>query len=132
MHNTIVPQLDLIDDTYVAAPPDILAPLVSAPALAAELWPGWNATVTEERGAEGVRWAVAGPVTGSTEVWIERFVPHGSVLHVYIRADPSGPPWSARRAARETERARRRVKAVMWRLKDHVEDGTHDRTVPPA
>ncbi|MEV0645800.1 hypothetical protein AB0I28_11120 [Phytomonospora sp. NPDC050363] len=116
-----MPVLDLIDDTYMACSPETLAPLVSRPGLAAELWPEWRVSVTEERGVEGVRWEVGGPVVGSTEVWIERYRDRGSLVHVYVRVDPVGRPWSARAAERHRERTRRRVKAVMWELKDRVE-----------
>ncbi|GIG68968.1 hypothetical protein Pen01_52630 [Phytomonospora endophytica] len=119
--NTAVPALDLIDDTYMACSPETLAPLVSAPALAAELWPEWRVSVTEERGVEGVRWKVGGPVAGSTEVWIERYRDRGALVHVYVRVDPTGKPWSPRETERRRERLRRRVKAVMWRVKDEVE-----------
>lgn len=119
--NTAVPVLDLIDDTYMACSPETLAPLVSSPGLAAELWPEWRVSVTEARGVEGVRWEVGGPVSGSAEVWIERYRDRGSVVHVYVRVDPVGETWSARRIERRRERTRRRIKTVMWALKDRAE-----------
>jgi len=121
--NKAVPALDLIDDTYIACSPETLAPLIARPATAAELWPEWRVSVTEDRGVEGVRWEVGGPVAGSTEVWLERYRERGVMVHVYVRVDPVGKPWSARETERRRERARRRVKAVMWRVKDEVERG---------
>ena len=121
MDNTIVPVLDLIDDTYAGCSPEILAPLVLDVSLVTELWPDWRVSVTESRGLEGVRWRVEGPVDGSAEIWIEPYRDAGAVLHVYVRVDPVGEAWSPRSVRRRTERLRRRIKAVMWRLADRAE-----------
>ncbi|WP_285665179.1 hypothetical protein [Actinorhabdospora filicis] len=119
-----MPALDLVDDSYVACRPEDLAPMVAAPGFASALWPGWILTVTEERGCEGVRWSVGGPVTGSAEVWLERYRDRGCYLHVFARVDPVDRIWTPKAARRNTDRVRRRVKRAVWDLKDRAE-ATH-------
>lgn len=95
--------------------------MVAAPGFASALLPGWELSVTEDRGVEGVRWSVGGPVTGSAEVWLERYREHGSYLHVFVRVDPIDRIWGARAARRRTDRVRRGVKRAVWALKDRAE-----------
>jgi hypothetical protein len=104
---------DLADDTYVAAPPPVLARAVSAPERWREWWPDLRLTVAQDRGAEGLRWQVTGALSGTAEVWLEP-VGDGTVLHFYLRAGLS-------------DRARRQ-RALAWKrsvhlLKDELERG---------
>jgi hypothetical protein len=121
-HPHLVPQVDLIEETYIAAAPDAVAATVHAPAFAADLWPDLDLTVFMDRGVEGVRWTAAGPLTGSCEVWLE---PHGDgvIVHTFVRCDFSGEPFAPRAAGREIRDRARHAKRVLWRVKDRLEAG---------
>ncbi|MET0457353.1 MAG: polyketide cyclase / dehydrase and lipid transport, partial [Mycobacterium sp.] len=44
---------------------------------------------TEDRADKGMRWAVAGALTGTMEVWLEPSM-DGVILHYFLHAEPSG------------------------------------------
>lgn len=95
----------------------------------AELWPGLRLTVGQDRGPLGVRWSATGALVGSCEVWLQAYG-DGTVLHCYLRGDPSRPgrpdesmTVSARRATRERRRRQHQITATMWVLKDRLEAG---------
>jgi hypothetical protein len=117
-----MPLLDLIDETFVVADPDVVAAAFADERRWREWWPGLQLTVFMDRGREGVRWSVAGELVGSSEVWLE---PHsdGVIVHYYVRCDPA----AGRRTPRAGARLRRRH-AVRWKrhvnaLKDELEAG---------
>jgi hypothetical protein len=122
-----VAQVDLIEETFIAAAPALVAAAVHEPGFVAALWPDLQLTVFMDRGLEGVRWTAAGALVGSCEVWLE---PSGDgvIVHTYVRCDPPGdgtrpailPP---RAAARETGSRARHAKQVLWALKDRLEAG---------
>ena len=76
---------DLADDTYVAAPLPVVARAVSVPDRWRAWWPDLHMVVVENRGTEGLRWAVSGALTGTAEIWLEP-VGDGTVIHLYLRA----------------------------------------------
>ena len=121
-------QVDLIEETYIAAAPAVVAAAVHDPAFAAALWPDLDLTVFMDRGLEGVRWTAAGALVGSCEVWLEPFS-DGVVVHTYVRCDPTGGAGAAviilppRAALREAGSRARHAKQVLWRLKDRLEAG---------
>ena len=106
-------EIDLADDTFVVADPAVVARAVAEPHRWAEWWPDLRLTVTEERALEGVRWTVAGAVTGSMEIWLEPYA-DGVLVHYYLRGRISGPT--------VTDRARA-WKRHVHRLKDGFEVG---------
>lgn len=55
----------------------------------AALVPDLALTVVEDRAEKGMRWAVAGPLTGTMEIWLEPVL-DGVVLHYFLHAEPSG------------------------------------------
>jgi hypothetical protein len=116
-----VAQIDLIEETYVAASPALVASAVRDPAFTRALWPDLELAVFMDRGDAGVRWTATGALAGSCEIWLE---PHGDgvIAHTYLRADAS-PALGWREAAREVQRRARHAKTVWWRLKDTVEAG---------
>ena len=87
-----------------------------------------------QRCVEGMRWAVAGPLVGTSQV---RLVPSsgGVGVHYVLAAEPTEPgsrstarrPTSSPRAQRELGSLRRRQamawKAAVWALKDELESG---------
>jgi hypothetical protein len=133
--------VDLIDETYVVAPPAAVAARLREPALWRRWWPELDLVVFQDRGAQGVRWTVTGALVGTSEVWLEP-VGDGTLLHYYLRADPTrrgsatepiaGPPARLARLGRRT--ARRHALALKRRvnaLKDELERG-REPGMPPA
>jgi hypothetical protein len=117
----VVAQIDLIEETYVAASPALVVAAVREPAFAAALWPDLHLAVFMDRGDAGLRWTATGALTGSCEIWLE---PHGDgvIAHTYLRAEAPGPmDWRA--ASREVQRRARHAKTVWWQLKDAAEAG---------
>lgn len=116
--------VDLVDETYLAVPPAILAAVFRDPATWASWWPTLRLTVAEDRGREGVRWRVGGELTGTSEVWLEPYR-DGTIVHFYLRVDPPGAPPAGRRRTRLADRLRREhavaFKRRVNRLKDELE-----------
>jgi hypothetical protein len=111
-----VPALDLVDETFVAAPPGRVAAVVRDPGRWRDWWPDLRLTVFQDRGDAGVRWNVAGALRGSMEVWLEPFG-DGVIVHHYVRCEPA----AGTRPARELRRRQRHAKRVFWALKDELE-----------
>ncbi len=117
-----MPQIDVVEETYVSAAPEAVRRRFRQPDVSAALWPDLTVTVAADRGPEGRHYAVAGALVGTAEVWLEE-VGDGVLVHAYLRADPPGAAWPQARAARARHRRQRGMKAVMWRLKDELEAG---------
>ena len=111
--------LDIADDTFLVAAVAAVADVVRDPASWRAWWPDLALTVTQDRGVAGMRWTVDGSVVGSMEIWLEP-VGAGTVLHWFLRADPSAAR-SPRRLARARERRVRGWKAQVFALKDRLE-----------
>ncbi len=135
-----MPLVDVIDETFVVAPPAVVAAAVKERAFWDRVFPGLELHVFEDRGAEGVRLTVTGELVGSNEFWVEPWG-DGAIVHYYVRADPtrrgsdtepaSGPPRRLlRRAVKVRERHRVRVKAGLNELKDRLEAGRPPGTPP--
>jgi hypothetical protein len=118
-HVIAEPALDIADDTYLAAPPEVVARVVADSASWIDWWPDLVPHVTRDRGVKGQQWAVTGALQGSMEVWLER-VGDGTVVHWYLRADPTRTR-SARRLRRDREARVRAWKGHMFVLKDRLE-----------
>lgn len=122
-----MPSVDVVDETFLAAAPDVVAAEFADPARWPRLWPDLRLEVMADRGVEGMRWTVHGALVGSMEVWLEPVL-DGTVLHYFLRADPTGPdgaaaPAEPRRAAAEARRRQRAAKAVAFACKDRLEAG---------
>lgn len=117
-----MPQLDLVDETFVVAEPAVLAAAVRDPDRWVGWWPDLRLGVFQDRGDAGVRWNVRGALTGSMEVWLEPYG-DGVLLHHYVRCDVTGRVLSPSAAARELRRRQRHAKRVFWALKDELERG---------
>jgi hypothetical protein len=117
-----VPQLELIDQTWIG----VAAPSVAAHIAEPARWPSWcpdaPLVVSEDRGEEGIRWTLGsgGPMTGSAEVWLQAGQ-GGVVLHYYLRVDRRAGRWSPRALVRERERQRRVARHAFWVVKDELE-----------
>lgn len=123
-------QVDVVDETWIAAPPHRVAACVAEPARWRRWWPSLNLDVDQRRGAEGVRWFVRGPWTGSMEVWLEPDC-DGVRVHYFLRLDPpGGRRLPHRRSQREVLAHRRRAKQVFWALKDELEGRCQPEVTP--
>ncbi|MFT3715484.1 MAG: hypothetical protein QM774_05915 [Gordonia sp. (in: high G+C Gram-positive bacteria)] len=85
-----VTSIQVADETFVAAAPACAADIIGDPARWRRWWPDLRLDVVEDRGDAGVRWSVAGPLTGTMEIWCEPVL-DGFVLHYYLHAEPSAP-----------------------------------------
>lgn len=115
------PSIDLMDETFVVARRDDLAAYFARPDVCRTWWPQLRLTVTEDRGAQGVRWSVAGALTGTAEIWLEPWH-DGVIVHWFLRAEPP-PRTSARAIRRIRQRYAVSYKARIHRLKDQAEQG---------
>lgn len=84
-----VSSIQVADQTFVAAAPEKVAARVSVPARWRAWWPDLVLDVREDRAEKGIRWTVAGPLTGTMEVWLEP-VMDGTVVHYFLHAEPTG------------------------------------------
>jgi Polyketide cyclase / dehydrase and lipid transport len=113
-----MPQVDVVDETWIRADPADVAARVADPANWRRWWPSLELTVDELRGAEGVRWKLA---SGSMEIWLQPDL-DGVRLHYFLRLDPAdGRRLAPRQADRQVMAHRRRAKRVFWTLKDELE-----------
>jgi hypothetical protein len=116
-----VSQVDVVDETWIAAPAQQVAAQVADPTNWPRWWPDLDLAVDELRGTAGVRWFVRGRAGGSMEVWLEPDR-NGVRVHYFLRLDPpAGRRISPRRAERLRLTHRRRAKQVFWAIKDELE-----------
>ena len=122
-----MPSVDVVDETFLAVPPAVLAAELAAPARWRVMWPDLDLEVATDRGLQGVRWTVRGALVGSMEVWLEPVL-DGTVLHYFLRADPPGPdgaprPLPVRKGAAAARARQRAAKAIALALKTRLEAG---------
>lgn len=72
------------DETFVAAPPAVVAPLLADPQPYRRCWPDLDLRITRDRGVKGCQWAVSGAAGGTAEVWLEPWH-DGTIVHLYLR-----------------------------------------------
>lgn len=131
-----MPTVDVMDETFLVAPPAMVAAAFADPTLWPRLWPDLDLRVLVDRGDEGIRWTVSGGWTGSMEVWLEPVL-DGTVLHYFLRVDPDGDTPRLRRrgmgrraVVRETLARQRAAKRVAFALKDRLEGGRPPGVAP--
>jgi hypothetical protein len=116
--------LDLVDETFIAAPNSLLASVVADPDRWRQWWPKRRVEVFMDRGLKGQRWSIAGDLVGSAEIWLEEFR-DGVVLHYYLRADPVPSARAADLSPGRLDRLRRAEatswKRTVWALKRECE-----------
>ncbi|MCI0686434.1 MAG: hypothetical protein L0Y54_04230 [Sporichthyaceae bacterium] len=123
--------IDLMDESYIGVERSRAACAVAGSSWWRIVWPELTLTVSEDRGDEGVRWVVAGALTGTAEVWLEDFRGRGTVVHYFLRTDP-GRPLSPRRLARLRRDYTLRWKAHAFALKDALESAAAPSSSPPT
>ncbi len=111
-----MPSIDIVCDDFVVAEPAYVATRLGDAELWRAWWPELRLTPYDDRGPEGVRWTVAGELTGTAELWFEQ-VRDGVVVHWYLRADPTGR--GNPRRLRDAYVAAYRRK--LWAFKDEIE-----------
>ena len=117
-----MPEVDLADDTFVVAPAVELAAKLAGPAFWRTCWPAIELRPYHDRGAEGMRWYAGGALSGTAELWLEPYR-DGTVVHVFLRADPARGTSPPRRLARLRRDYAVSLKAALFALKDEVESG---------
>lgn len=124
-----MPHVDLIEETWLAAPMSRVAAEVHLPNFAAALWPDLSLAVHRDRGQAGLQWTATGGLVGSCEVWLEPRA-DGVIAHTFLRADVTRrgsatevAALSWRRAVAEHARRARHAKRVWWAVKDRLELG---------
>jgi hypothetical protein len=108
-------RIDIVDDTFVDAPPAVIRAQLDDEAWARQVWPHLQREVVRDRGLKGIRWTVTGQVVGEMEVWIEPWW-EGAVVHHYLRGhrQPAAPRDVAMRHTLRWKRA-------VHELKDRLE-----------
>ncbi|MGB3484220.1 MAG: polyketide cyclase / dehydrase and lipid transport [Mycobacterium sp.] len=81
--------IQVADETFVAADGATVGAAVADPARWRKWWPDLLLQVVEDRGEAGIRWTVAGPVTGTMEIWLQPAM-DGVKLHYFLHAEPAG------------------------------------------
>jgi hypothetical protein len=131
-----VPEVDVVDATWIDVPPASLAPFIAAPANWRKWWPDLNLRVDEWRAAKGVRWLVPsgrrGRVIGSMEIWLQA-VDNGTVAHYFLRLDGTPQPLRPRERLRLERSYRIATKRGLWALADEFDPGRLARvSAPPS
>ncbi|MGH3960627.1 SRPBCC family protein [Mycobacterium sp.] len=115
--------VQVADQTFIAADPARVGAAVADPAGWRRWWPDLRLAVVEERGDNGIRWAVTGALTGTMEIWLEPSL-DGVLLHYFLHAEPSGvSAWQLARMnlARMTHRRRVAGKKMAFEIKGTLE-----------
>jgi hypothetical protein len=129
-----MPEIDVVDSTWIDVLPASLAPIVADPANWRRWWPDLELQVDELRGAKGARWSVPsgrnGTVTGSMEIWLQA-VGDGTVVHFFLRLDGAHGRVSPRERDRIAHTYRVGVKRVLWGIADRLDPGRLARVASP-
>ncbi|PPK64185.1 SRPBCC family protein [Actinokineospora auranticolor] len=123
-----MPQVDVVDETFIAVPPATVAAVFADPAAWRRHWPDLVLAVYADRGAEGLRWTVRGALTGTMEVWLETVL-DGTLVHYFLRAD-TPTPLTPRRLDRERVRRQLAAKELALGLKAVLEGGRAPGVAP--
>ncbi|MCX4098735.1 polyketide cyclase / dehydrase and lipid transport [Nocardia sp. alder85J] len=122
--------IQIADQTFVAAPGAAVAGLLADPGRWRGWWPDLSLEVREDRADKGIRWTVAGALTGTMEVWLEPCL-DGVVLHYFLHAEPQQPV--PPRALSVANRARRVAGRTMaFEIKARLEAGRPAGVAPGA
>jgi hypothetical protein len=115
--------IQIADVTFVAADPADIGRAVCDPANWRRWWPDLLLNIVEDRGEKGVRWTIAGALTGTMEIWLEPML-DGALLHYFLHAEPAGvAAWQLARMnfAKMNHRWRVAGKNMAFELKQRLE-----------
>ncbi|WP_309112918.1 polyketide cyclase / dehydrase and lipid transport [Saccharothrix sp.] len=124
-----MPSVDVVDETFLAVPPEVVVGAFAEPSDWARYWPDLILDVYLDRGIRGLRWTVAGALVGTMEVWLEPML-DGTLLHYFLRADLRGDV-TPKRVRQEVRRRQLAAKEVSLGLKLTLEGGRAPG-LPPA
>jgi len=124
-----VSSIQVADETFVAAAATAVGRAVGDRANWRRWFPDLICEVVEDRADKGIRWTVAGGLSGTMEIWLESVL-DGVVLHYFLHAEPSGDPATMNLAA---QNHRRRVagKRMAFEVKNNLE-ASRPVGAPPA
>jgi hypothetical protein len=111
-----VPNVDLMDETFVVATPQAVADALHDPGLWRSWWPDLELVVEKDRGSAGLHFSVTGALVGTGELWLEAFG-DGVIVHVFLRADPTMPGSDTRPAALSLQATWREARHRAWQTK---------------
>ncbi|WP_436495701.1 polyketide cyclase / dehydrase and lipid transport [Actinokineospora sp. HUAS TT18] len=117
-----MPQVDVVDETFIVVPPKVVAAAFADPAAWRGFWPDLKLEVYADRGDEGLRWTVGGALVGTMEVWLEAVL-DGTVVHYFLRADFADGEASPKVVRKEITARQLAAKSLALRLKAVLEDG---------
>ncbi len=123
MKLTGVSSIQVADETFVAADPVAVGAAVGDPVCWRRWFPDLLLEVIEDRADKGVRWTVAGPLTGTMEIWLEPML-DGVVLHYFLHAEPTGATGAqlaGMNLAAMTHRRRVAGKRMAFEVKNRLE-----------
>ncbi len=115
--------IQVADETFIAASPVAVGRAVGDRTRWRRWFPDLLLEVVEDRADKGVRWTVAGAVTGTMEVWLEPVL-DGVVLHYFLHAEPAGAAgWQLAKMDLPAMTHRRRVagKRMAFEVKQTLE-----------
>ena len=124
------------DETFLAAAPAVVAPLLADGSGRRECWPDLDFRLTRDRGAKGCQWSVSGAATGTAEVWLEPWQ-DGTIVHLYLRLRVVPSRWPGRRGRKRPGAVERELAWKRWitGLKDRLDadraPGCPPGTTPP-
>jgi hypothetical protein len=128
-HDRRVPNVDLMDETFVVASRQAVSDALHDPKLWRDWWPDLDLVVEKDRGLNGLQFSVTGGLVGTGELWLEAWG-DGVIVHVFLRADPTRPGSATEPATlklrqiwREARKRAWQTKRGMGRLKDDLEAG---------
>ncbi|MFR9753237.1 polyketide cyclase / dehydrase and lipid transport [Nocardia sp. 004] len=113
--------IQVADQTFVAAPGAAVAELLAGPSNWRRWWPDLVVEIREDRGENGIRWAVTGALDGTMEVWLEPAL-DGVILHYFLHAEPV-PALPVNKLAAANRARRVAGKDMSFELKSRLEAG---------
>ena len=113
--------IQVADETFVAAAGAKVGAAIADPARWRRWWPDLRLDVVEDRADKGIRWTVAGPLTGTMEIWLEPML-DGVILHYFLHAEPAGGAAGMDLAAL-THQRRVAGKRMSFEIKNELEAG---------
>ncbi|WP_370619140.1 hypothetical protein [Mumia sp. Pv 4-285] len=117
-----MPVVDVIDQTYVAVPPRLLVDAMCSESAWSTVLPKIELRCFDDRGDLGRRWRVSGELDGTAEVWLEA-MPEGTVVHVFLQADPADATTSTRAGRRIDRTYHERLKRWVTHVRDSLDVG---------
>ncbi|MEV5650122.1 polyketide cyclase / dehydrase and lipid transport [Nocardia sp. NPDC052254] len=115
--------IQVADQTFVAASGAAVAEVLADRSRWRQWWPDLTLEVREDRGDKGIRWSVAGPLTGTMEVWLEPSL-DGVILHYFMHAEPPVAQTLPARTLMAANRSRRVAgKKMSFEVKARLEAG---------